>query len=332
MSERIGILLINLGTPEATDFWSMRRYLKEFLSDKRVIEAKGPIWWTILNGFILTVRPGRSAKAYDKIWNREFNESPLKTITRAQCEKLAEVFANHDNIRVEWAMRYGHPATAKGIENLQSQGCQRILLFPLYPQYAGATTATALDKAHDAVREIRHQPELRSVAPYYADDRYITALADSIEQHGKSLDWKPDVILASFHGLPVAYITKGDPYQDQCQATAELLRRKLGLNDKQFRLTYQSRMGREEWIGPGTEETLIELAKSGTKNVLVITPGFAADCVETLEEIQIEAGDAFLENGGENFTTVACLNDSEQSVEMLKDLVLDALPGWHSEV
>ncbi len=328
VTDKIGILLINLGTPEATDFWSMRRYLKEFLSDKRVVEARGLAWWLVLNGIILTRRPKKSGRAYDKIWNRALNESPLKTITRGQAEGLAGHFSDRPEVAVDWAMRYGKPSIAGGIDRLHSQGCTRILAFPVYPQYSGATTATAMDKVFDALKNLRHQPNLRAVPPYYNHPAYIAAIAGTIRQRQAGLATKPDVILASFHGLPVEFINKGDPYQAQCEETANMLRHALGMNEERLKLAYQSRTGRAEWIGPDTEETLAELARNGVGNVTVVAPGFAADCIETLEEIEMRAAAVFHQNGGREFTYVPCLNDGDEAVNLLAELANSAMQGW----
>ncbi len=322
---KIGILLINLGTPEATDFWSMRRYLREFLSDKRVIEAKGPVWWLVFNGIILTRKPRSSGKAYAKIWNRERDESPLKTITRSQAEKLASGYQANPEIEVDWAMRYGKPSIAQGMESLADKGCDRLLLFPLYPQYSAATTASAMDRVFDTLKTMRHQPTLRMVPPYYDHPAYIDAITTSLRDHLARLAWQPDAIIASLHGLPQAFIDKGDPYQQQCEATVAQLCKTLG---KDILLTYQSRSGRAVWIGPDTEETLVELARAGQKNVVIIAPGFAADCVETLEELQIRAAKAFVENGGKNFSMVPALNDSETSLSLLRNLADQQLCNW----
>lgn len=325
---KIGILLINLGTPDATDYWSMRRYLKQFLSDKRVIEAKGPIWWLIFNGIILTKRPRSSGRAYDQIWNRDRNESPLRTITRAQAAKLTARFAGQSEIILDWAMRYGTPPIGKRITALCEQGCERILFVPLYPQYSSATTGTAMDDAFDTLKTLRNQPTIRTVAPYYQHRAYIDALADSIRSHHANLSWKPEVTIASLHGLPVDFIAKGDPYQSHCEQTVTLLRDALGLNAEQLRLTYQSRSGRTEWIGPDTEQALVVLAQSGVKNLSILAPGFAADCVETLEELNIRAANKFIQAGGENCTVIPCLNDSEPSIAMLEQLIKENLQGW----
>jgi ferrochelatase len=317
MADKVGILLVNLGTPEATSYWPMRKYLKEFLSDPRVIEAKGPVWWLIFNGIILTRRPKKSGQAYAKIWNTELDESPLKTITRSQAEKLAVYYENNVNIQVDWAMRYGNPAIADKIDKLVATGCEQILVFPLYPQYSAATTASVMDKVFDTLKSMRHQPTIRSVPPYYDHTSYIKTLADSIRKHHATLNWAPEVIIASLHGLPQSFIDKGDPYQQQCEKTVALLRDALGLNEKQLILTYQSRSGRTEWMHPDTEDTLTSLASNGVKNVTIVTPGFASDCVETLEEINMRAADIFLHAGGLNFSPVPCLNDSSSSIKML---------------
>jgi ferrochelatase len=326
---RVGVLLINLGTPDGTDYWSMRRYLKEFLSDRRVIETNRLIWWPLLNGIILTTRPSRSGRAYASIWNRERDESPLRTITRSQADRLAAALAaDYPQVTVDWAMRYGQPSIADRIQSLMAAGCDRIVLFALYPQYAAATMATVFDKAFDSLKTMRWQPAVRTNPPYHDDRHYIEALASSVGSHLGSLPWQPEVMLASFHGLPKAYFDKGDPYHCHCAKTARLLREALGWEESKLKMTFQSRFGPAEWLQPYTDETVIALAKAGVKNLAVITPGFAADCVETLEEIAVEAGHLFREHGGENFTVVPCLNDSEVGMAMVKSLVLRELQGW----
>lgn len=325
---KVGVLIINLGTPDATDYFSMRKYLKEFLSDSRVIEANRVLWWFILNCIILTKRPTSSGEAYKSIWNKEKDESPLKTITRSQAEKIAKDLADYDDVVIEWGMRYGNPSTKAGIESLQAQGCDRILLFPLYPQYAAATTATACDKAFDALKEMRWQPTIRVVPPYFEDPDYIEALADSIQDHIAELEWTPDLVIASFHGLPKRYFEAGDPYHCQCAKTTRLLRNRLGWSEDKLKLTFQSRFGKEEWLQPYTDETIETLAKQGIKKIAVVCPGFSADCVETLEEIALEAGEIFKENGGENFTLIPCLNDSQDSIRVLSGLIKNELRGW----
>ncbi len=325
---KIGVLLVNLGTPDGTDYWSIRRYLKEFLSDSRVIETNRVLWWPILNLVILTIRPARKGRDYDKIWNHERNESPLKTITRAQAEKLSAEFFGDDRITVDWAMRYGNPSIPSRLEILSSLGCDRILIVPLYPQYAAATTASVSDKVFEALRTMRSQPTVRFVPPYFNDPVYIEALANSLQGEIKKLSWNPEIILASFHGIPKEYINKGDPYRGQCEETARLLCERLKLNEKQFKLTFQSRFGSAEWLTPYTDETVKSLAKSGVKNIAVITPGFSADCLETLEEIAGENAEYFHEAGGRNFFAVPCLNDSEGGMKIIRHLVRRELSGW----
>lgn len=325
---KIGVLLMNLGTPEATSYWPMRRYLKEFLSDRRVIEVNPVLWWFILNGVILTFRPQKSGKAYEKIWNKALNESPLKTITRGQCGKLREALEDRPEIIVDWAMRYGQPPVATRIEALKAQGCERILFVPLYPQYSAATTATALDKCFDALRTMRWQPATRSLPPYFDHPAYIEALAKSLKQHLKELPWKPDVILASFHGLPREYLTKGDPYYCHCMKTARLLREKMKLPPENLQVVFQSRFGRAEWLQPYAQGTVEGLPAKGIKNLVMIMPGFSADCVETLEEVAIGLDETFKHAGGANFSAVPCLNDSTESIDMLEKLVRQELQGW----
>ena len=325
---KIGVLLINLGTPEATSYWPMRRYLKEFLSDRRVIEVNPVLWWVILNGIILTFRPSKSGKAYEKIWNRGLNESPLKTITRAQTGKLAERLSKLPGVVVDWAMRYGLPAMADRIKALKEAGCDRILLVPLYPQYSAATTATALDKAFDTFRAMRWQPAIRSLPPYFDDNAYIDALAASLKKHLASLSWKPDLILASFHGLPKSYFVAGDPYHCHCMKTARLLAERLKLPRDKLQVVFQSRFGRAEWLQPYAQATVEELPGRGIKNLVMIMPGFSADCVETLEEVAIGLAETFHEKGGVNFSAAPCLNDSEPSLKMLETMVRRELRGW----
>ncbi len=325
---KIGVLLLNLGTPDGTDYWSMRRYLKEFLSDRRVIEVNPVLWWFILNGPILLKRPFSSGEAYRSIWNETHDESPLRTISRAQAEKLSKALKGKSQIVVDWGMRYGSPSTKSRIEALKEQGCDRILLFALYPQYAAATTATAYDKAFDALKQMRWQPAIRTVPPYHDDPAYIDALAKSLKREVGKLKWKPDVILASFHGLPKEYFDKGDPYHCHCARTTRLLREKLGWSEDFLRLTFQSRFGKAEWLQPYTDKTVEALAQDGVKNLAIVTPGFAADCVETLEEIAVENGDIFKEAGGENFAAIPCLNDSAEGMKVIQSVVERELKGW----
>ena len=326
---RTGVLIVNLGTPDATDAASVRRYLREFLSDSRVIEDQGLRWKFILNAIILTVRPRRKALDYAKIWNYDKNESPLKTITRSQAAKLRATLDKTDTtIVVDWAMRYGNPSLDSRIEAMAKAGCERILLVPLYPQYAAATTATVCDAAFAALTRLRDQPALRVVPPYYDDPVYIEALAGSIETALKRLPFMPELILASFHGIPKSYVEEGDPYPAHCQATVRLLREWLKLDDSKLILTYQSRFGKAEWLQPYTDRTVASLAQRGVRNLAVVTPGFAADCLETLEEIAVENAEIFREHGGQNFAAIPCLNDTDGGMAVLAHLVRRELQGW----
>ena len=330
-SGRIGVLLSNLGTPDATDFRSMRRYLKEFLSDKRVVEDNSLTWKLVFNGIILTLRPRRRGRDYDSIWNRERDESPLKTISRAQAEKLAALLATVDSrIVVEWGMRYGNPSIGAGIEALAAKGCDRILFVPLYPQYAAATTATACDAAFAKLMTMRWQPTLRVAPPYHDDPVYIEAVAASMRAALARLEFEPQVILVSFHGIPLDYFRKGDPYYCHCAKTTRLLRAQLGFDEDKLRMTFQSRFGKAEWLQPYTDRTVETLAQEGVKNLAIVTPGFSADCLETLEEIAVENGDIFKRNGGEHFAAIPCLNDSDEGMAVIRAVVLRELQGWIS--
>jgi len=326
---RIGVLIANLGTPDATDPGSVRRYLREFLSDARVIENQGLVWKFVLNAIILQRRPRVKGRDYEKIWNRERNESPLKTITRSQAAKLRATIETADpTVMVDWAMRYGNPSIVTRIEALAKAGCERILLMPLYPQYAAATSATVCDAAFAALAAMRDQPALRVVPPYYGERVYIEALASSIEAELKRLPFTPELILASFHGIPKSYVDDGDPYPVHCGETVRLLRERLKLDETKLMLTFQSRFGRAEWLQPYTDKTVEALARRGVKNLAVVTPGFSADCLETLEEIAVENADIFRASGGENFAAIPCLNDSEGGMAVISQLVLRELQGW----
>ncbi len=324
---KIGVLLVNLGTPDATDYWSMRRYLKEFLSDRRVIETSPLIWWPILNLIVLTRRPKASGAAYDLIWNKELDESPLRTITRAQAEKLSAAIGD-GRVVVDWAMRYGNPSIAARMEALQEAGCERILVFPLYPQYAAATTATVNDKAFEALTKMRWQPAVRTVPAYHDDPVYIEALAASLKRHLSALPFEPEVIIASYHGLPKEYFDKGDPYHCHCQKTTRLLREATGFDETKLVLTFQSRFGRAEWLQPYTDKTVQRMARDGVKRLAIVTPGFVADCVETLEEIAGQNREFFLHHGGEEFAAIPCLNDSEEGMAVIEAVVRRELAGW----
>ncbi len=325
----VGVLLVNLGTPDATDAASVRRYLREFLNDRRVIEEDTILWKFVLNAIILPLRPRRRGLDYEKIWNRERNESPLKTITRSQADKLSAALAQRGKpVIVDWAMRYGNPSIRSRLTALAEQGCARILSVPLYPQYAAATSATVCDEVFRALMDMRWQPTLRVAPPYFDEPAYIEALAASLEAGLKTLSFAPGVILASFHGIPKSYSDKGDPYRRHCTETTRLLRERLGLDERQLIMTFQSRFGRAEWLEPYTDMTVRELAARGLKNLVVVTPGFAADCLETLEEIAMENAGYFRSGGGENFAAIPCLNDSEAGMRVIETVVVQELQGW----
>ncbi len=327
-SARIGVLIVNLGTPEGTGYWPMRRYLKEFLSDRRVIETPRALWAPLLE-LILLRRPSARGHAYDSIWNQERDEGPLKTITRSQSEKLALALAGlTPEVAVDWAMRYGTPPIADRLNALQAAGCDRMLVIPLYPQYSAASTATVVDKAFDALKEMRWQPALRIAAPYYDNPVYIDALANSVGAGLAGLDFNPDVVLASYHGIPQAYFDKGDPYYCHCAKTTRLLRERLGWSEKRLQMTFQSRFGRGEWLRPYTAETVRDLAAEGVKRLVVVTPGFAADCLETLEEIAVENAGYFRQAGGERFAAIPCLNDSTAGLAVIEAVARRELQGW----
>ena len=325
----VGVLLVNLGTPDAAEPTAVRRYLKEFLTDPRVIERNSLLWKIILHGVILPLRSRRKAGDYRKIWNQEKDESPIKTITRSQAEKLAgilEPLGKH--VVVEWAMRYGNPSIASRLAALIGRGCDRILLMPLYPQYAAPTTATVCDEAFRYLTTLRRQPALRILPAYYDDPYYIEVLASSLKAELRALAFAPDVIVASFHGMPQEYVEKGDPYEGQCVTTTQLLRAQLGYDETKLMLTYQSRFGRARWLQPYTIQTVKALAKQGVKNLVMIMPGFAADCLETLEEIAVENARVFKRHGGQNFAAIPCLNDSEAGMLMIWQLAMRELKGW----
>lgn len=333
---KIGVLLCNLGTPDATDYWSMRRYLSEFLSDRRVIETPRLIWFFILNGLILTSRPAAKGKDYSAIWNRELNESPLKTVTRAQATKLQAaidggLFHPHSvDIVVDWGMRYGTPSLKSAADRLTERGCERLLLVPLYPQYSAATTATACDKVFEALSTMRRQPVLRVAAPYYDDSVYIEEVSRSIADQLIDAKCDPEVILASFHGVPVDTLVKGDPYYDHCQKTAQRIRMRLVLPPDRFQVSFQSRFGSAPWITPYTDETIKALAANGVKRLAVVTPGFSADCLESIEEIGRENAAYFLDRGGEQFVRINCLNETEGGMRVIETLIRRELKGWIS--
>jgi ferrochelatase len=325
---KVGVLVVNLGTPDGTDYTSMRRYLREFLTDKRVIEWSPWKWYPILFGIVLNTRPGKVGKAYELIWNKDRNESYLRTYTRNQSDRLNEALADLPNVTVDWGMRYGQPSIASRVEALKAAGCDRILVFPLYPQYAAATTATVNDKAFETLLKMRWQPALRTVPPYHDEPAYIEALANSVTSHLASLDWEPEIILTSFHGIPMSYFKKGDPYHCQCLKTARLLREKLGFSKDKLMVTFQSRFGPEEWLQPYTDKTVERLAKEGVKRIAVMNPGFVSDCLETLEEIAVQAEETFHHAGGEKFSHIPCLNDSADGIAVLEKVIRRELQGW----
>ena len=325
---RIGVLLVNLGTPDGTGYWPMRRYLSEFLSDRRVIEWPRVIWQPILQLMVLSTRPRKSGALYASIWNHEHNESPLRTFTRSQAHRLSAELASEQSVVVDWAMRYGQPSVHDRLAALKQQGCERVLVFPLYPQYSASTTATVNDVAFDALKRMRWQPALRTVPPYHDEPIYIDAIAGSIERHLNELDTEPDLVIASYHGLPQSYFDKGDPYHCHCQKTSRLVRERLGWGKERLLTTFQSRFGPEEWLQPYTDKTVEALARQGVKRIAVINPGFASDCLETLEEIAVQNKEIFLENGGEQFSHISCLNDSAAGMRVITSVVLRELQGW----
>jgi len=328
-SGAVGVLLVNLGTPDGHDTAAVRRYLAEFLSDRRVIELTPWLWKPILHGVILRTRPARVAEAYHKIWHHETNESPLRYYTRRQAEQLGERLRERDGrIVVSWAMRYGNPSIAEQIAALQTQGCERLLVVPLYPQYSASTTATVNDKVFDVLKTQRWQPALRCLPPYFDHPDYIEAIARSIEQCFAADALRPEMILVSFHGLPQEYFEKGDPYYCHCAKTTRLLRERLGLDERQLRMSFQSRFGPKKWLQPYTDKTLKALAREGVRHIAVVMPGFAADCLETLEEMAIQNRDLFLGQGGERYHVIPCLNDGATGIDMLYKLVTQELAGW----
>lgn len=326
--QKIGVLLLNLGTPEGTDYWSMRRYLSEFLSDRRVIDLTPVFWQPILQGIILTFRPSKSGHAYAQIWNKEKNESPLKTETRAQCEKIAARLKNiSPGIVVEWGMRYGHPSTGAGIDKLVAQGCTKILLFALYPQYSACTTATAYDKAFNHLKALKWQPAVRTSPPWHDDPDYIGLLANSVKAQFEKTG-EAEAVLCSFHGVPKRYLLEGDPYHCHCVKTSRLVRERLGWPEDRWVTTFQSRFGPAEWLQPYTDKTVEAMAEKGVKHLAILSPAFVSDCVETLEEINIGLRDAFIEKGGETFTYIPCLNSSDPHMDFLSKRIMNELKGW----
>lgn len=325
--QKTGLLIVNLGTPDATDYWSMRRYLSEFLSDRRIIEVNPLIWQLILQGPILTFRPKKSGAAYKKIWMQPENKSPLLHYTEQQAKKLGARIGS-EKLIVDFAMRYGNPSIESKIHAMKEQGCDRISVIALYPQYAAATSASVYDKTFEALQNMRWQPAVRTAGAFHDDPKYIAALARSLKTQLDALDFIPDVLLLSYHGIPKSYFEKGDPYHCHCMKTTRLLREALGWSEKFCRTTFQSRFGPTEWLQPYTDKTLEALGEEGVKNVVVAAPAFLSDCVETLEEIAIEGKEIFQEAGGKKFAVLKCLNDSEDCIDMLEAVARRELAGW----
>ncbi len=315
---KTGILIVNLGTPDSTSWWDIRKYLKEFLSDRRVIEVNPFIWQVILNLIILNTRPSKTAHAYKKIWMKKTNESPLRYYTRSQANKLSLKISNK-NILIDFAMRYGNPSIKSKLKKLKEEGCENMIILPLYPQYAAATTATVCDEVYRSLMQMRWQPSLQIIPHYESDPLYIEALINSIKKKVLEINWKPDLILASYHGIPRSYFDKGDPYQCYCQKTTRLMTEKY--KEIPIETSFQSRFGPSEWLKPYTDKTLEAFPRKNKKNILVICPGFSSDCVETLEEINIQGRESFINNGGKNFDLIPCLNDNDDHIDLLTKLI-----------
>ena len=324
---KVAIVLVNLGTPDGTDYWSMRKYLKQFLMDKRVVDLFRPLWWLILNGPILTFRPSKSGKAYKKIWDEQNHGSPLRKFTILQANKLKNSFKDNKNLIIDYAMRYGNPSIEKVLNKIVEKGCSKLLLVPLYPQYAASTTATVKDEVFKWMLKQRWQPDIRTIAPWFDDKNYIKALADTVKSNLKNKNTL-DKLIVSFHGIPQRYFKAGDPYHCHCIKTARLLKEELKWPDNKILVTFQSRFGPEPWLQPYTDKTIVELAKSGKKRIAVIAPGFISDCLETLEELNVEARELFIEHGGESFQYIPCLNDNKFSIKFLNNLIKQNLQGW----
>lgn len=325
---KTGVLLVNLGTPDGTDTPSMRRYLKEFLSDRRVVEVPRLLWWLILNLVILNIRPRKSGDAYASIWLDDGDGSPLRKYTRLQAEHMAKKLAKHDNIMVDYAMRYGNPSIASRLDMLQKAGCNRFVIVPLYPQYAASTTATVNDEVFKWALKQRWMPAIRTAPPWHDHPVYIKALANSVRDHIKD-HGKPDLLQLSFHGIPQRYFAQGDPYHCHCMKTARLVREELDWASDDFIVTFQSRFGREPWLQPYTDETLEALGEKKTGSLALMAPGFVADCLETLEELAIEGQEIFHEHGGGTFHYLPCLNDSDHGMSVIEQIVKENISGWH---
>jgi len=319
---KTGVLIINLGTPDSTRWLDIRKYLKEFLSDRRVIEVNPILWQLILNIIILNLRPSKTAKAYKEIWMKDINMSPLLYYTQKQAEKVSNSISN-EKLIVDFAMRYGNPSIKSKIKKLHEKGCENLVILPLYPQYAAATTATVCDEVYRTLMNMRWQPSLQIIPHYESHPLYIEALVNSINKKISEINWRPDLILASYHGIPKKYFDKGDPYHCYCHKTTRLISEKI--NDIEIKTTFQSRFGPQEWLQPYTDKTLEKLPMEGKKNVLAICPGFSSDCVETLEEILIQGKESFMESGGENFEMIPCLNDNDDHIKLINNLILKSI-------
>ena len=322
---RVGVLVVNLGTPEAATARAVKTYLREFLSDERIVDLPRALWLPILHGVILNVRPAATARNYAKIWRTQSNESPLRYYTRQQSEALASALKD---VRVDWAMRYGTPSIRSRVEEMKEQGCTRILVIPLYPQYSATTTASVTDAVFDAIKDMRWQPALRVAPAFHDEPSYIAALAAVAHRHLSTENFSPERVVISFHGLPQRYFDAGDPYYCHCAKTARLLREAMGWSQEFAPLAFQSKFGREKWLEPATDATIAELASAGVKRVAVIMPGFVSDCIETLEEIDIAARETFMAAGGEAFTSIPCLNDAPEMKTLLATLARRETAGW----
>ena len=324
--DKIGVLIINLGTPEGTDYWSMRKYLKEFLSDRRVIDIFKPIWWLILNGPILTFRPKKSGRAYKRVWDKE-KGSPLRYITESQLKKIKTKFKFNKEVIIDYSMRYGKPSIQNKLENLFNEGCSKLLILPLYPQYSASTTASVQDEVFKWLLSKRWQPSIRTIAPWFDDNNYISKITNTIKESFKK-NGAPEHLIISFHGVPRRYLLMGDPYHCHCQKTGRLIKEKLNWPDNRFSICFQSRFGPEEWLTPYTDKKIIELAIGGVKDISIVSPGFVTDCLETWDEIKNEGLETFKENGGKKLNYINCLNDSKDGISLLSKLIEDNLKGW----
>ncbi|MEX0643776.1 MAG: ferrochelatase [Parvularculaceae bacterium] len=325
-ADRLGVLLVNLGTPSAPTSAAVRRFLAEFLSDPRVVDYPRLLWLPILYGLVLTVRPPKTARSYAKVWRTDTDESPLRYFTRRQAENLRASIGDH--ARVDWAMRYGAPSIAERLAAFREEGVDRVLVVPLYPQYSKTTTASVEDAVAAALRSLQWAPKVKTAGPFFAEPAYIEALAAQARASFAALEATPESVVLSFHGLPRRLVDAGDPYLDQCKNTAAALRTVLGWSERFAPIAFQSRFGREEWLSPSTEETLLRLAREGARRVAVMTPGFVADCLETLEEIAIAGREAFLAAGGETFTAIPCLNDAPATTSLLQKILARETADW----